>query len=69
MSDKIYFQIYYGDGEIRYNSEGVDLSDFPSVTKGISKANERSLGAVINWFHKLFNIDPDKFGLRISAVS
>lgn len=69
MSDKIYFKIYYGEGEIRYNSEGVDLSDFPSVTKGISKANERSLGAVINWFHKLFHIDSDKFGLSISAVS
>ena len=69
MSEKLYFQIYYGSGEIRYNPEGVDLSGFPSVTKGISRANERPLGAIINWLLKCFNLDSEKYELRISAVS
>jgi len=69
MSEKINFQIYYGEGEIRYCPEGVDLSGFRSVNKGISRANERSFGAICNWLMKCFKLDPEQFGLTVSAVT
>ena len=33
MSDDLYFQVFYGSGEVRYDPEGVDLSEFSSITK------------------------------------
>ena len=33
MSDDLYFQVFYGSGEVRYGPEGVDLSEFSSITK------------------------------------
>lgn len=69
MSEKSNFKIFYGEGEIRYCSEGVDLSGFHSVDKGISRANERSFGAIYNWLIKCFKLNPDQYGLTISAVT
>ncbi|WVZ88790.1 hypothetical protein U9M48_035264 [Paspalum notatum var. saurae] len=69
MSDKTYFQIYYGEGEIRYGQFGVDLSGFRSVTKGLDRATERPFRSVYNWFMKCFKLDDDECELRISAVT
>ena len=33
MSDDLYFQVFYGSGEVRYGHEGVDLSEFSSIKK------------------------------------
>jgi len=33
MSDDLYFQVFYGSGEVRYGPEGVDLSEFSSIPK------------------------------------
>ena len=33
MSDDLYFQVFYGSGEVRYGPEGLDLSEFSSITK------------------------------------
>ena len=33
MSDDLYFQVFYGSGEVRYGPEGVDLSEFSSIKK------------------------------------
>ena len=43
MSDDLYFQVFYGSGEVRYGPEGVDLSEFSSITKKYSEL-ERGLG-------------------------
>ena len=40
MSDDLYFQVFYGSGEVRYGPEGVDLSEFSSITKKIPRARE-----------------------------
>ena len=32
MSDDLYFQVFYGSGEVRYGLEGVDLTE-SSITK------------------------------------
>ena len=39
MSDDLYFQVFYGSGEVRYGPEGVDLSEFSSITKKIDMFN------------------------------
>ena len=46
MADKLIFQIYYGEGEIMYGPNSVDLSGFRHVVKGLSKANERTIVGV-----------------------
>ncbi|WVZ59616.1 hypothetical protein U9M48_009733 [Paspalum notatum var. saurae] len=69
MSEKTYFQIYYGQGEIRYGQFGVDLSGFRSVTKGLDRATERPFRSVYNWFMKCFKLDADECELHISAVT
>ena len=43
MSDDLYFQVFYGSGEVRYGPEGVDLSEFSSITKKYPEL-ERGLG-------------------------
>ncbi|WVZ82437.1 hypothetical protein U9M48_029701, partial [Paspalum notatum var. saurae] len=68
MSEKTYFQIYYGQGEIRYGQFGVDLSGFRSVTKGLDRATERPFRSVYNWFMKCFKLDADECELHISAI-
>ena len=43
MSDDLYFQVFYGSGEVRYGSEGVDLTEFSSITKNYLE-QEKLLG-------------------------
>ena len=43
MSDDLYFQLFYGSGGVRYGPEGVDLSEFSSITKKYPEL-ERGLG-------------------------
>ena len=59
MSDKLYFQIFYGQGEICYGPNGVDLSGFKSVTKDIARASERTFRGVYNRLLRGFKLDPE----------
>ena len=43
ISDDLYFQVFYGLREIRYGPEGVDLTEFISITKKLPRARERTL--------------------------
>ena len=69
MLDKTYFQIFYGQGEIRYGQFGVDVTGFPSVTKGIDRQSERSFRSLYNWLMKCLMLNHDQWELTISAVS
>ena len=69
MSEKTYFQIYFGEGEIHYGQFGVDLSGFRSVTKGLYRASDRPFRSVYNWFMKCFRLNHDECELRISVVT
>jgi len=40
MSDDLYFQVFYGSVEVRYGPEGVDLSEFSSITKNTTSQRE-----------------------------
>ena len=43
ISYDLYFQVFYGSGEVRYGPEGVDLSEFSSIQKKYPE-QERGLG-------------------------
>lgn len=68
MSDKLVFQIYYGEGEIREGPYGVDLSGFPSISLGISRPSERTIGGVQNWLMHVFELDPEQHTLSVKVV-
>ena len=44
MSDNLCFQVFYRSGEVRYGPEGVELSEFKSITKVVPRARERTWG-------------------------
>ena len=68
MGDKLIFQIYYGEGEIMYGPNGVDLSGFRHVMKGLSKANERNIVGVCKWLMRFFQLDPQQYELKLKGV-
>ena len=59
MSDDLYFQVFYGSGEVRYGPEGVDLSEFSSITKKVPRARERTWISISNWLFKTFGLNRD----------
>jgi hypothetical protein len=44
MSETTRVQLFYGSEEIRYGPEGVDLSLFKTVTRDLTRAEERPGG-------------------------
>ena len=68
MSDDLYFQVFYGSGEVRYGPEGVDLSEFSSITKKIPRARERTWISISNWLFKAFGLSRDEHEISVMAV-
>ena len=68
MSDDLYFQVFYGSGEVRYGPEGVDLSEFSSITKKIPRARERTWISISNWLFKVFRLNRDEHEISVMAV-
>ena len=68
ISDDLYFQVFYGSGEVRYGSEGVDLSEFSSITKKIPRARERTWISISNWLYKAFSLSRDEHEISVMAV-
>lgn len=57
MLSKVIFQIVYGEGNIRFGSDGVDLSDFVMIFKGIDRSAERIFQLIYSWLLRGFRID------------
>ena len=68
MSDSLYFHVFYGPGEVRYVSEGVDLSEFKSFWKRVPRAREKTWASICNWLFKSFKLDRDLVELSVRAV-
>ena len=68
ISDDLYFQVFYGSGEVRYDPEGVDLSEFSSITKKVPRARERSWISISNWLFKVFGLNQDEHEISVMAV-
>ena len=67
MSDDLYFQVFYGSGEVRYSPEGVDLLEFSSIKK-IPRAKERTWISISNWLFKAFAFNRDEHEISVMAV-
>ena len=68
MSDDLYFQVFYGSGEVRYGPEGVDFSEFSSITQKIPRARERTWISISNWLFKAFALNRDEHEISVMAV-
>ena len=67
MSDDLYFQVFYGSGEVRYGPEGVDLSELLDHKK-IPRARERTWISISNWLFKAFGLSRDEHEISVMAV-
>ncbi|KAG2584290.1 hypothetical protein PVAP13_6KG291406 [Panicum virgatum] len=56
MSDDLYFQVFYGSGEVRYGPEGVDLSE------------DRTWISISNWLFKAFGLSRDEHVISVMTV-
>ena len=68
MSDDLYFQVFYGSGEVRYDPEGVDLTEFSSITKKLPRARESTWISITNWLFKAFGFNRDEHEISVNAV-
>ena len=68
MSDDLYFQMFYGSGEIRYGLEGVDLTEFSSITKKLPRTREMTWISITNWLFKGFGLNRDEHEISVMTV-
>jgi hypothetical protein len=68
MSETITIKIYYGIGEIIYDPQGVDLSNYSSNEKNIPRAAERTWEAITNWLVKAFSVDLEHKCMSVMAL-
>jgi hypothetical protein len=69
MSQTVHVQLFYGSGEIRYGPEGDDLSLFKTMTRDLTRVEERPWGVITNWLYKAFREDEEQWKLLVMAVS
>jgi hypothetical protein len=48
MSKTVTIKLYYGIGEIIYGPQGVDLSNYSSIEKNVTRVEERTWEAITN---------------------
>src|SRR5207253_1413381 len=68
MSSKIQFQVFYGEGSVRYGPNGIDLSAFKCSSSGIDKPQDRSFGSIYKWLERGFRINPETHILIVQTL-
>src|SRR6266540_3811586 len=68
MSSKLQFQVFYGEGSVRYGPNGIDLSAFKCSSSGIDKPGDRSFGSIYKWLERGFRINPETHVLTVQTV-
>ena len=64
MSSKMWFQVFYGDYNVLYGPNRVDLSAFKCTSSAIDKPLKRSFGSIYKWLQRGFWIFGAIFGLK-----
>src|SRR6185312_11284684 len=59
MSSKMQFQVFFGDYNVLYEPNGVDISGFMCTSSAIDKPLERSFGFICKWLQRGFRVDPE----------
>jgi hypothetical protein len=68
MSKTVTIELYYGIGEIIYGPQGVDLSNYSSIEKNVSRAGERTWEAITNWLVKALSVDLEHQCMSVMAL-
>ena len=67
MSSKMQFQVFYGEYNVMYGPNGVDLSAFKRTSSGIDKPLERSFGSICKWLQRGFHVDPLTYVITVQS--
>src|SRR5436190_18932876 len=68
MSNKLQFQVFFGEGSIGYGPNGIDLSAFKCTQSGIDKPRDRSFGSIYKWLERGFGINPKTHVLTVQTL-
>ena len=68
MSNKIQFQVFFGDYNVLYGPNRVDLSAFKCTTTVIDKPLERNFGSICKWLQRGFRVDPETHVMTVQSL-
>ena len=68
MSSKMQFQLFFGDYNILYGPNRIDLSTFKCTSSAIDKTLERSFGSIYKWLQRGFRVDPETHVMTVHAL-
>jgi hypothetical protein len=66
--EKGIFSIYYGEGNVIYRPNGVDLSEFNCAVRGITKPHERIFESLCNWLMRGLRINQEIHTVSVQCV-
>ena len=58
-------QVFYGEYNVMYGPNGVDLSAFKRTSSGIDKPLERSFGSICKWLQRGFYVRAQQRAKRV----
>jgi hypothetical protein len=67
-SEKGIFSIYYGEGNVIYGPNRVDLSEFNCVVRGITRPHERTFESLCNWLMRGLRINQETHTVSVQCV-
>jgi hypothetical protein len=67
-SEKGTFSIYYGEGNVIYGPNGVDLSEFNCAVRGITRPHERIFESLCNWLMSRLRINQKTHTVSVQCV-
>jgi hypothetical protein len=67
-SEKGIFSIYYGEGNMIYGLNGVDLSEFNCAVRGITRPHERAFESLCNWLMSGLRINQEIHSVSVQCV-
>jgi hypothetical protein len=67
-TDLVPFKIYYGNGEIRYGDNEVDLTEFQLFDIELNSLLDYSRKQVLAWLHEHLGVPPTQHHFRISML-
>ena len=68
MSSKMQFQVFYGNYNVLYVPNRVDISDFKCTSSVIDKPLERSFGSIYKWLQRGFRVDPETHLMTVESL-
>jgi len=57
----------FGNYNVLYGRNGVDLSTFKSTSSSIDKPLEMSFGSIYKWLQRIFRVDPESHVMTVQA--